>query len=71
MYVLIGALLLFEIFPFYFIFVTAFKSTLQIQQIQSMFWPAPWTLEHFRFLFAQLPFLTWYGNTILVAFVRS
>jgi multiple sugar transport system permease protein len=71
MYVLIGLLLLFEIFPFYFIFVTAFKSTLQIQQIQSMFWPAPWTLEHFQFLFTQLPFVTWYFNTILVAFVST
>jgi len=71
LYVLIGALLVFEIFPFYFIFVTAFKSTLQIQQIQSMFWPNPWTLEHFTYLFTKLPFTTWYANTILVAFVST
>ena len=64
-------MLVFEIFPFYFIFVTAFKSTLQIQQIQSMFWPSPWTLEHFVFLFTQLPFATWYANTILVAGVST
>src|SRR5258708_34206630 len=66
---LIAVLVLFELFPFYFIFVTAFKSTLQIQQIQSMFWPSPWTLEHFTFLFTQLPFATWYANTVLVACV--
>src|SRR5204862_742048 len=71
LYVLIGIVLVFEIFPFYFIFVTAFKSTLQIQQIQSMFWPNPWTLEHFEFLFTKLPFATWYTNTILVAFVST
>src|SRR5882762_3127423 len=71
LYALIAVLVLFEIFPFYFIFVTAFKSTLQIQQIQSMFWPAPWTLEHFTFLFTQLPFATWYANTILVACVST
>jgi multiple sugar transport system permease protein len=71
MYALIGVILLFEVLPFYFVFVTAFKSTLQIQQIQSMFWPSPWSLEHFVFLFTQLPFTTWYANTILVAAVST
>jgi multiple sugar transport system permease protein len=71
LYALIAILLLFEIFPFYFIFVTAFKSTLQIQQIQSMFWPSPWTLEHFVFLFTQLAFVNWYANTIVVAGVST
>ena len=71
LYVLIGLLLLFEVLPFYFIFVTAFKSTLQIQQIQSMFWPAPWSIEHFTFLFTQLPFGQWYANTIIVAAVST
>jgi multiple sugar transport system permease protein len=71
MYVLIAALLIFEILPFYFIFVTAFKSTLQIQQIKDMFWPNPWSLEHFVFLFTQLPFTTWYTNTILVAVIAT
>jgi multiple sugar transport system permease protein len=71
LYVLVGIVVLFELIPFYFIFVTSFKSTLQIQQIQSMFWPAPWTLEHFRFLFTQIPFATWYANTIMVAAVAT
>jgi multiple sugar transport system permease protein len=71
LYALVGLLILFEVFPFYFIFVTAFKSTLQIQQIRSMFWPDPWSLEHFSFLFTQLPFGTWYLNTILVAGVST
>jgi multiple sugar transport system permease protein len=71
LYAAMAVVLIFEIFPFYFIFVTAFKSTLQIQQIQSMFWPAPWTLEHFVFLFTKLPFTTWYANTILVAAVST
>jgi multiple sugar transport system permease protein len=71
MYALIALVLVFEIFPFYFIFVTAFKTTLQIQQIQSMFWPSPWSLDHFVFLFTQLPFAAWYANTILVAGVST
>jgi multiple sugar transport system permease protein len=71
LYALIAIVLVFVLFPFYFILVTAFKSTLQIQQIQSMFWPTPWSLEHFNFLFTKLPFATWYVNTILVAAVST
>jgi len=71
LYVIIGLVLVWVLLPFYFIFVTAFKSTVQIQQVQSMFWPAPWTLEHFVFLFTKLPFGTWYANTILVAAVST
>ena len=69
MYVLLGAVILFELLPFYFIFVTAFKTNFQIQQIQSMFWPSPWTLDHFRYLFTQIPFVNWYWNTIVVTVV--
>jgi len=71
LYGIIGLVLIWVLVPFYFIFVTAFKSTVQIQQVQSMFWPAPWTLDHFIFLFTKLPFTTWYTNTILVAFVST
>ena len=69
MYVLLGAVILFELLPFYFIFVTAFKTNYQIQQIESMFWPNPWTLDHFRYLFTQIPFVNWYWNTIVVTAV--
>jgi multiple sugar transport system permease protein len=71
MYVLLAAVLLFELFPFYFIFVTSFKSTLQIQQIRNMFWPDPWVLDHFRHLFTQIPFTSWYANTVLVTAVST
>jgi multiple sugar transport system permease protein len=71
LYALIALILLFEIFPFYFIFVTAFKSTLQIQEIRDMFWPNPWSLDHFVYLFTQLPFANWYANTIAVAVVST
>jgi multiple sugar transport system permease protein len=71
LYVVLGAVLLFELAPFYFIFITAFKSKLQIQQIQSMFWPAPWTLDNFRSMLFERQFLLWYKNTILVAAVST
>lgn len=69
MYLLLAAVLLFELLPFYFIFVTAFKSNYQIQQIESMFWPRPWVLDHFRYLFTQIPFVNWYTNTVMVTAV--
>jgi multiple sugar transport system permease protein len=71
LYVIMAVVLVWVLLPFYFIFVTAFKSTAQITQVQNMFWPSPWTLDHFVFLFTQLPFARWYGNTILVAFVST
>ncbi len=71
MYALLGAILLFELLPFYFIFVTSFKSKLQIQQIQNMFWPTPWTLDNFRWLFTEIPFTQWYTNTVTVALVAT
>ncbi|MCC6178550.1 MAG: ABC transporter permease subunit [Chloroflexi bacterium] len=71
LYALFGVMLVFELLPFYFIFITAFKSTLQIQQVQNMFWPSPWTLDHFRYLLTQVPFTTWYANTVAVAVVST
>jgi multiple sugar transport system permease protein len=71
LYVLLGIVLVFELMPFYFVFVTAFKSTLQIQQVQNMFWPQPWTMEHFRYMIFEKPFLTWYKNTVIVSVVST
>jgi len=67
MYALLGAVLLFEMLPVYVVVITAFKSELQIQQVRSMFWPEPWTLEEFTFLFTRIRFVEWYRNTVVVA----
>jgi multiple sugar transport system permease protein len=56
-----------ELYPFYWIIITAFKTNLQIQQFASVFWPDPWTLEHFRWLFLESSFPTWLRNTVQVA----
>ena len=71
MYGLLGAIVLFELFPIYFVVVTAFKSELQIQQIRGMFWPDPWTLEQFTFLFTRIRFVEWYRNTTFVALAST
>jgi len=65
------ALLLFELFPFYFGFISAFKTDEQISSINNILWPAPWTLDQFNALFEQTEFPVWYWNTVLVAVVAT
>lgn len=59
-----------ELYPFYWIIITSFKSVLQFQKFESIFWPSPWTLAHYREIFtntAQFPL--WLSNTVKVAVV--
>jgi multiple sugar transport system permease protein len=58
---------LFVLFPFYWVFITAFKTDLQIQQFTSIYWPQPWTTEQFRTLLFETPYLRWFGNTVVIA----
>lgn len=64
---LLSPLLLFVIFPLYWVCITAFKNDLQIQQYVSIYWPAPWTLEQFQTLLFDTPYLLWFRNTLVVA----
>ncbi len=59
--------LIFVLFPFYWIIITSFKGTPQIQQMDSIFWPHPWTTEQYRSLLFDTPFPTWFRNTVIVA----
>lgn len=60
-------LLLFVLFPLYWVFITAFKSNLQIQRYESIYWPSPWTMEQLRSLVFETPYLIWFRNTVIVA----
>jgi multiple sugar transport system permease protein len=60
-------LLIFIMFPFYWILITAFKGNLQIGQRVDIFWPNPWTTEQFERLFFEEPFFRWFGNSVIVA----
>jgi len=64
---LIIPLLLFVLFPFYWIIITSFKTTLQVQQYSSIFWPSPWTIDQYTTLLTKTPYLTWFRNTVIVA----
>jgi multiple sugar transport system permease protein len=56
-----------ELYPFYWIFITSFKTNQQIGRFFSVFWPSPWTAEHYTWLFTASSFLTWTRNTVIVA----
>jgi multiple sugar transport system permease protein len=61
----------FVIFPFYWVIVTSLKTTPQISERRSIFWPDPFTLEQYRSLIQDTPFATWLWNSVLVALVSS
>ena len=68
--VVVALLLLFELGPFYWVLITAFKSELQITLWRSVLWPQPWTLDQFRSLLGpQQSLLLWLRNTVLIATV--
>lgn len=63
---------IFELLPFYWTVITAFKQTSQIVAFESVFVPAPWTMEQFQLLLGPTRrFTTWYWNTIQVSIVST
>jgi multiple sugar transport system permease protein len=61
-YGLLFVLLTFLLFPFYWVLITAWT-------FQSIFWPSPWTVEHFDFMLTETQFPRWFFNTVQVAVV--
>jgi multiple sugar transport system permease protein len=59
--------MLFVLFPFYWTLVTSFKTTPQISERSSIFWPNPWTWDQYITLLTSTPFLTWFRNSAIVA----
>ena len=68
-YALLGLLLLFLLFPFYWVLVTAFKTDEQMRTSSSVFWPSPWTAQHFDYMLTDTNFPRWFWNTVQVAVV--
>jgi len=61
-------LLIFELMPFYWVIVTAFKSELQITMFKSLLWPEPWTLVQFKNLLGPARnFMVWLRNTVTIS----
>ncbi len=70
-YVYLAALLLFEMFPFYWTIITAFKTEDQVSSGTHVFWPNPWTIVHFGELLFTTSFPIWFKNTVIVAIVTT
>jgi multiple sugar transport system permease protein len=64
-------IMLFVLFPFYWVIITSFKTTPQISERASIFWPAPATIEQYRSLIQDTPFLVWFRNSVIVAAVST
>jgi len=68
--VVLVLLLTFELLPFYWVFITSFKSDLQNTTFTSVYWPSPWTLGQYeRLLGPARNFVVWYRNTLIVGIV--
>jgi multiple sugar transport system permease protein len=64
------ALLSFELLPFYWVIITAFKTELQITQWRNVFWPDPWSLSQFDHLLGPTRnFMVWLRNTVTISVV--
>src|SRR3569623_267882 len=59
--------MIFVIFPFYWIIITSLKSTPQISERRSIYWPQPAPLEQYQTLLTGTRFLSWLRNSVLVA----
>ncbi|MFN8513436.1 MAG: ABC transporter permease subunit [Chloroflexia bacterium] len=71
-WIALAFLLLFVLAPFYWIFITAFKTELQqTTQTGNVFWPNPWTLSQFDKLVNTHPFWTWFRNTVVTAGITT
>jgi multiple sugar transport system permease protein len=66
-YAFLVTLLLLVLFPFYWMLVTSFKTEEQMRSLVSMFWPKPFALENYWQLLGKTEFVSWYGNSIVVA----
>ncbi len=66
-YAILLTLLLLVLFPFYWMTITSFKSEDQMRSLVSMFWPSPVVLENYEQLLTKTEFVSWYGNSVLVA----
>ena len=68
--IVLGLLLLFELFPFYYVLITSFKTEVQIVSFESLYGPAPWTLEQYtKLLGPTRNFLAWMRNSFIVSIV--
>ena len=66
-YGLLAVLCVVMLGPFIFIFSTSFKETYTLVSIPPRLFPEELVWENYRYILQELPFLTWFVNSVLVA----
>lgn len=63
----VWTLLLIVLVPLLWMILTAFRPTHEIMRIPPSIVPSAFTLEHFELLLRDTPFLTYFGNSLIIA----
>ena len=53
------------VIPLFYLFVQSFRA--EPGAWSPTFFPQTWTLDNYKRLFTETPFMQWYGNTLLIA----
>ncbi len=63
----------FALFPFYFMFITSFKSNAELYNLKSIpLWIQTGAItDHYRYLFQRTEFLTWIKNSLIISVVAT
>jgi len=70
-YLLLAAMLLFLLFPFYWTFVTSVKPESELYGETVTYWPRTFTFDSYRKLFTEFNFLKPMANSLLVASITT
>ncbi|CAM5797569.1 MULTISPECIES: carbohydrate ABC transporter permease [Brevibacillus] len=66
-WLLLAAVGLIFVFPFLWMFLTAFKTMPEVYQFPPTWWPESWQFQNFEIAWSSGPFLTYVWNSFLVA----
>jgi multiple sugar transport system permease protein len=63
----IWSIVLVVVFPLIWMILTSVKPQTELFHIPPSFWPGEITLEHYRTLFEDTPFLQYFGNSVIIS----
>jgi arabinogalactan oligomer / maltooligosaccharide transport system permease protein len=70
-YIFLGIMTVFALFPLYFVLQASFNATQALISTQLQLFPTHPSLDNYRFVIQQEPFLRWLGNSIFVCAVST
>ncbi len=70
-YLSVAAVLAVVLLPMYWIVISSFKTLPELTSSTPTFWPRTFTVEHYVRLFAQVPFVTYFLNSVYVALAST